>query len=156
MKPALAIVSLTQALTAVCVAGVLLAGCGPSGPATSEWSTPSNGLQLQIESATEYARKEGFADIDATCTIRTSATSPASILHLARLYLVDGAGVTKWCQRYEDVSDAMPARPDVPPGGATSWTQDGRIQTGPGVYHLFAEWDGNPKLRSPPVKITIE
>ena len=45
---------------------------------------------------------------------------------------------------------------DVPRGGTTSWKQDGQIETAPGVYQIFAVWDGNTNVKSPPVSITID
>ncbi|MCF7676394.1 MAG: hypothetical protein K9N23_06580 [Akkermansiaceae bacterium] len=148
MKKAFAIVALLSAML----------GCSPSDrKIESNWSEPANGLQFQIAPASQFHRnRDGVAMIEATCTIKNTGSVRADVTHLARLYVVDSAGVTSQCQRREDVADLVPARPTVAPGDTTSWLQDGQIKVVPGVYDLYAVWDGNMNLKSPSVRITIK
>ena len=145
------------AVTIALVLLVLLTGCSePCNSIVSGWSGPANGLQMRIESASLYHRDGQLARFEVTCTVRNSGTTGVRVAHLARLHLADSTGATRACQRREDAADLVPARPTVPPGGTTSWKQDGQIETRPGTYQLFAVWDGDPNVKSAPVNITIQ
>ena len=136
---------------------MVVAGCGSNtGKVVSGWSAPASGLQLQISSAPRCARDgRGLASFAVTCEIKNVGSAPAAILLLARLYLTDGAGNTVKCQRVEDHADMGRAKPTIPPGGSTSWTQDGLCKPQPGPHQLHATWDGDPSLKSLPLPITI-
>lgn len=139
------------------VVGLTL-GCSPTEqPVTSGWSDPVEGLKFQIASAPTILRTaQGLAGLKATCTIANAGKDAADVTHLARLFLVDGQGTRTRCLREEDVADRVAAQPRIAAGGATSWEQDGQAEVDAGAYELFAVWDGNRKLKSPPVKIIIK
>jgi hypothetical protein len=123
----------------------------------SGWSSPVNGLQLQISSASQFSRFKGeYPKLEVTCIMTNSGSVSTGILHVARLYLVDSSGATNMCQRQDDKANRKRSRPMLAPGQVTSWKQDGAITVAPGIYALFARWDGNWQLQSPPVQITIK
>jgi hypothetical protein len=135
----------------------LMLGCSPpERPVISEWSGPVEGLKLQITSAATFRRTaQGLAKLEVTCAIRNAGKEAADVVHLARLYLVDSQGKRTRCLREEDVADMVAASPRIAPGGATAWDQDGQAEVDAGSYELFAVWDGNKELKSPPVKVTV-
>ena len=136
---------------------VTAAGCALAGELlVSAWSEPCNGLKMQISSPASFPRKSGIAEFEVTCTIMNVSNSPTSVSHLARLYLVDKAGVTNACGRHEDVMDMTPARPTIATGQTTSWKQDGQLKTDAGSYRLIAVWDRDKNIKSPTIDITVK
>ena len=149
MKPA-PVILLNLALAAC--------GCAPSAELLdSGWSAPESGLQFQISSSPRFVRQaRDLVRLEATCTLRNSGTNPVAFIPLARLYLVNEAGVTNACQRDEDKADKAFPRASLAPGQTNSWRQDGHIQIEAGSYQLFAIWDRDKGLKSPPRRITIK
>jgi hypothetical protein len=145
-----------KCLAVLIVVGLVLRCSPPERPVTSEWSDPVEGLKLQIRSAATFHRTaKGLAKIEVTCTVRNAGKAAVDITHLARLFLVNDQGKRTRCLREEDVADMVAASPRIAPGGATSWEQDGQAEVDAGAYELFAVWDGNKELKSPPVRIVV-
>ena len=136
---------------------VMMAGCAIAGDMLiSAWSAPSSGLEIQVTSPVSFPRRDGWAQLEVTCTVTNVGTSATNVSHLSRLYLVDKSGLTNKCQRSEDAADMVPARPTIIPGQSTSWKQDGQVKVTAGAYSLFAEWDRDKELKSPAIEITVK
>ena len=129
----------------------------PTVTVDSGWSSPVNGLQFQISSASQFSRfKDKYPYLEVTCIMTNSGSVSTGILPVARLCLVDSSGGTNMCQRHDDAANILRSRHMLAPGQATSWKQDGAITVAPGAYALFAVWDGNKQLQSPSVQIRIK
>jgi hypothetical protein len=88
-------------LLALCAVLSVLTGCRSAATTSlSAWSEPVDGLQFHISSHPHFGRNtRGAAMLEVTCKVTNSGPEPRDVVHLARPYLIDAAGVTNRCLR---------------------------------------------------------